>query len=107
MVKKLQPKDLKLKPAFEAVQKVGGRLADIITVAASHPASLALALMCISVGLKLILAGDESTTQKKRIGNELGGLYAGAQGSLVALAAAPIIAQGLGTLTEALKKSPT
>lgn len=87
------------KKLADILGRVGSRAADIVTVAAGHPASLALIIMAAAVPLKLALAGDESTPQKQRIGHELGGLYVGAQGSLVALAAAPVITQGLQTLT--------
>jgi len=74
------------------------------TVLSSHPVVVGFTIMTASVVAQCLLKDKENKGSKlaKDVNWQLGGLYAGVQGTIAALAAVPIITSVVGATGQAL-----
>ena len=87
----------------EAASKFGSGLKQILVAAASHPTTAGIAVMTLTVIAKeLVTQGRKDTEWRRRFNNEMGGLYAGAQGLAATAAVVPVAVGGLNLLQTAV-----
>lgn len=91
----------KLAPT-EAAKSIGRALKEIAVVAAQNPATISLLAMVGTVAVRPLIPSKGVKGTRAR--QQLDGLFAVSRDMTVALAAMPMITQGLGVLKEFGKK---
>lgn len=81
----------------EKLVSFGQKVLGFVDSTSRHPATFGLAIMAVT-GIAQALAGPDGESEwKKNFKFHMGGLYAGAQGSIVALAVAPAVTQAISS----------